>query len=160
MVAVKKARLDYSIDTADDKQPTGRLLILLFRAFEATLIQRLSEQGITDISMSDLNVIRHLDPSGSQISAIAQLAGLSKQAIGRTVAELEKKGIVRTIVDPSDRRGKLVQFTEKGIRLVAAAIEIIKKIETRYKKIMGAGTYNKLRRSLIVLVESHADNKI
>lgn len=160
MVPAKKAQLDYTIDIADETQPTGRLLILLFRAFETTLIERLDKQGVTDISMSDLNVIRHLDPCGSQISAIAQSAGLSKQAIGRTVADLEKKGIVRTIADPSDRRGKLVQFTHKGARLVATAIEIIKKMETRYKKIMGADEYNKTRQSLILLIKSHAENKV
>lgn len=154
-MAAKKTPLNYTIHSADESQPTGRLLILLFRAFETELIEKLREKGISDVSMSDFNVIRHLDPQGSQISEIARLAGLSKQAIGRTVAELEVKEIVRTTADLEDRRAKRVQFTEKGANLVSTAIEIIIGIEARYKSELGESDYQRLRQLLIILIDNY-----
>ncbi|HHM05929.1 MAG TPA: hypothetical protein ENJ19_09350 [Gammaproteobacteria bacterium] len=51
--------------------PVARLIIRAFRHFEVELLRRLREQGISDISYANLNVIRHLDRQGLRLPALA-----------------------------------------------------------------------------------------
>jgi DNA-binding MarR family transcriptional regulator len=52
-----------------------------------------------------------------RMSALARLEGVSAPAVTRTVAILERQGLVRRHADPSDRRATLIVATAKGARL-------------------------------------------
>ncbi len=143
---------DFSVESAGDEQPTGRLLILLFRAFEKSLIDRLENKGVQDFTLSDLNVLRHINPQGAQLSEIARLSGLTKQAIGKMVSGLEKRGILLLATDPEDARAKLVRFTPKGAKLIGICIHIIKQIESEYQAMLGDKRHKEMRRSLQILI--------
>ncbi|MNK01147.1 MarR family protein [compost metagenome] len=130
-------------------QPLGRFLIILFRQFEDELISELKMLGHETISASDLNVIRHVDPQGISSNRIAQLAGVTKQAIGKQIDKLEKDGIVKRMNHPDDQRVKLIIFTKKGQKLVLDSIVIIGKIENRYARILGGkNELENIKRSL------------
>lgn len=133
----------------DLKQPLGRFLIILFRQFEDELIKELKTLGHRAISPSDLNVIRHVNPKGTSSARIAQLAGVSKQAIAKQVDKLEKSGIIRRDHHPQDHRTQLIVFTEKGQKLVTDCVGIIQKIESRHAKLLGGkNELEKIKRAL------------
>jgi len=137
--------------TPAQPQPTARLLITLFRAFEEDVVEKLIKHGWKDISLSHLNVLRHLPYKGAQIVEIAQAAGLTKQAIGKIVNELSKRGIVKLASHAEDGRAKLVTLTAKGEKLIQDSIEIIIEVERTYEKTLGKKTYTELRTSLETL---------
>lgn len=136
-------------------QPTARLVHSLFRTFEQALLQQLSMRGITDVTPSHLNVLRHLNNAGMKLGELAQDAGLSKQLIGRIVKELEQKAYLQISADPSDGRVKFVDYTAKGTSLIATAVEIVSEFERRYENLLGSDEYNLFRKQLSELTDLH-----
>ncbi len=137
-------------------QPTARLVLALFRAFEQELLQRFSDSGISDVTPSHLNILRHLDNRGMMISQLAQDAALSKQLVGRIVKELVAKGYLAVTSDPQDKRIKFVRYTTKGKSLIANAVEIVSTIEQRYETQLGSSEYQQFRKQLCELTTLHS----
>ena len=48
---------------------------------------------------------------GSRLTDLADRSGLTKQAVGEAVAELERKGYVERVPDPLDGRAKIIKLT-------------------------------------------------
>jgi DNA-binding MarR family transcriptional regulator len=61
-------------------------------------------------------VFSHLDPGGTRPAEIARRAGISRQAVGQSVAQMRELGLVKLAPDPTNRRARLVQPTVKGRR--------------------------------------------
>jgi DNA-binding MarR family transcriptional regulator len=59
-------------------------------------------------------VFAHLDAGGTRPAEIARRAGISRQAVGQTVAHMHELGLVKLAKDPTNRRARLVQPTAKG----------------------------------------------
>ena len=131
-----------------DFQVTGRLLINAFRAFEKKLLHELQQLSFSDITLSHLNVIRHLNPEGMKLIELANDAALSKQAISKICSNLAHKGYIEIINDNNDGRAKVVRFTQKGIRLVDTAVDITREIESQYRSNLGDKDYEQLHDSL------------
>ena len=125
-------------------------MLQAFRAFEAELIRRLQGRGIHDVTYANLNVIRHLDPEGLRLSALAHDACMSKQALGKVVSELAQKGYVALEADPLDGRAKRVQYTKKGQALLKVAVTIVAEMENAYRDGLGSRGYGMLRKSLVL----------
>ena len=125
--------------------PTARLFLDAFRTFENDLASTLQTRGYTDITSGNFNVMRHLNPEGMRLTELAHEAQISKQAIGKMIAELETKGYVQLTPDESDGRAKFVSFSQKGEQLIALAVEFVKEIEDQYQSILGKNNYQQLR---------------
>lgn len=135
-------------------QPTARLMILAFREFERGVLRALEKQGVTDVTLADFNVLRHLDPQGLQLTLLAEHAGLSKQGVGKMVKDLEGKGYLKVNADQHDGRAKVVTYTRKGENLMHKAIVIVGDIEKRYEILLGSHNYQNLRENLLALIEN------
>ncbi len=132
-------------------QPTARLMILAFREFERSLLRALEKQGVSDVTLADFNVLRHLDPQGLQLTTLAEHAGLSKQGVGKMVKDLEGKGYLKVKADKHDGRAKVVMYTAKGKKFIHKAIVIVGDIEKRYEVLLGSHNYQNLRECLLTL---------
>ena len=110
---------------------------------------RLEASGFPDSPPSFHPIFENLDPEGTRLTVLAARAGLTHQSVGEVVAELERRGYVERIPDPTDRRARLVDLTDRGRALVRAAIEHIGAIEdewtTRWR---AAGLRGDVRRAL------------
>lgn len=137
------------------EQPLGRFLITLFRMFEDELIVELYDLKHKNITATDFNVLRFIEPKGIQSVEVAKLAGVSKQAISRQIQSLEERGYVQKDRDPLDSRAQLVMFTKKGTKLIEDAISIIEKIELRYTKILGKNEFITLKENINKLILSY-----
>ncbi len=135
--------------------PTPHLLLTVFRSFESSMLRTLTENGFSDISSTDLNILRHLNNDGLSITQLAKDAVISKQAVSRIINKLQQKGYLFLITDPMDQRGKKVCYTGKGRRLIVLAVEFIKQTETQYKNELGTKEYTELRQSLLDLNNIH-----
>jgi len=140
-------------------QPTARLVLKLFRGFEQSLLEQLASQGITDVTPSHLNILRHLNNEGMMISQLAQDATLSKQLVGRIVKELAAKGYLKITDDQNDRRIKFVSYTKKGTALIALAVEIVNAIEQQYETVLGKDGYDQFRNTLTQLSAIHSQQE-
>ena len=76
------------------------------------LHDRLAERGFDDIRHAHGCVFRWVDPDGTRLTELAELAGHSKQAVGEFVCDLEVRGYVERIPDPADGRAKIIRLTD------------------------------------------------
>jgi len=143
------------VDSLDAYQPLGRYLILLFRAFERDLITALQQAGFDDVSEADLHILRFVRPEGSTAKDITALAGISKQAVGKTLAGLEAAGYLQRQPHGADGRARLITFTPRGEALLWAAINHIGSVEQIYAAQLGAERFNELKTMLATLLHWH-----
>jgi DNA-binding MarR family transcriptional regulator len=132
-------------------QNVGRLLLNGFRHFEAYLLQRLQEQGYSDVRPVHLSVMRQMDIDGTRITTIAERARITKQAISQFVGECESLDLIERRPDPTDGRAKMVCFTARGLRLIEDSQGIFAAFEADVIAILGRANYSKMKDSLAAL---------
>ncbi len=103
----------------------------------AELHRRLEEEGFEGIRYSHGAVFRFIDAGGSRLTVLAERSGLSKQALGEVVTELERQGYVERTTDPDDQRAKIIRLTERGMQAQAAAARLLGDIERRWAQHLG-----------------------
>jgi DNA-binding MarR family transcriptional regulator len=79
-----------------------------------TAAERANSGRSTGLARSHSLVFAHLDADGTRPAEIARRAGISRQAVGQTVAQMKSMGLVKLAPDPTNRRARLVQPTAKG----------------------------------------------
>jgi DNA-binding MarR family transcriptional regulator len=129
-----------------------RLLLDAHRALSTELDAALEERGYPDVRPGHAVVFLSVDRrSGSRLTDLSERAGVSKQAMMLSIDELEVRGYVRRVSDPSDARAKLVRLTAKGRRCATECRRVVQSLETRTRRELGARQFEALRSSLEVL---------
>ena len=73
----------------------GRLFQLATKSYSERALALLHDRGFTDITLFHTVLISNLDTEGAQITAIAEKAGITKQAMGQLANELAKNEVYR-----------------------------------------------------------------
>ena len=103
------------------------------------ITERMEASGFPDSPPSFHPIFENLDPEGTRLTVLAARAGLTHQSVGEVVTELERRGYVERIPDPSDKRARLVSLTDRGRDLVRAAVRHIADIEREWGERWEAG---------------------
>ena len=131
----------------------GRLLQIASRQYNDLALAKLEEHGHEGLSLFHTTLISHLDMEGTQISTLAERAAMSKQAMGQVAKELEERGYISRVPDPTDKRAVLLKFTEKGQRFLQDAYQIKVEIEAEYIGVLGEEKLRALKRLLEEMLE-------
>ena len=89
-----------------------------------------------------------LDATGARPTTLAQRAGITKQAISQLIRDLEARGYVEQVSDPSDTRAKLARLTQRGVALGAACAEARLELHSIGLAKLGKLRVSRLRRDL------------
>ncbi|HEX6584640.1 MAG TPA: MarR family winged helix-turn-helix transcriptional regulator [Thermoleophilaceae bacterium] len=100
--------------------------------------QHLNQAGHPSIRPGHGCVFRFIHEDGSRLTELAESSGLTKQAVGEVVADLEGLGYVERAPDPEDGRAKLIKLTKLGNEARATAVEIFEGIEREWAERFGA----------------------
>src|SRR5262245_3415712 len=88
------------------------------RRLQRALDETLAEYGLSHAAYKVLSTLRWAGkPYRRSAGELARLSDLSSGAMTSRLDQLEKAGLVRRMPDPEDRRGVLVEPTEKGKKL-------------------------------------------
>ncbi|WP_327064692.1 MarR family winged helix-turn-helix transcriptional regulator [Kitasatospora sp. NBC_01302] len=126
----------------------GVLAAQVLFSVQRELFGALAEQGFDDIQPRAGAVLAYLRADGIRASELARVSGQHKQVIGTLVDDLERLGYVERRPDPADRRAKLVCPTDRGLLQMAAATAIMRAIEDRHAKALGAQEYAAFKTAL------------
>jgi DNA-binding MarR family transcriptional regulator len=138
------------------QQHIGRLLLRAHRDFSLRSVEKLRARGHAGLSLAHTGLIAHLDLDGTRITTLAERVGVTKQAVGHLVQDLEQKGYIERSTDPSDRRATIVRFTEAGWQFLRDAHVVKREIEAEYTAILGTEQMQELRSALTLLLEHDA----
>lgn len=117
----------------------------------ADLSERMQESGYGDVRGAHGCVFANLVPEGMRLTELAELAGMTKQAVGEAVSDLEGLGYAERVPDPNDGRAKTIRLTERGIAAQRAGFQVIGEIEQEWIERYGADRVSELRSMLLDL---------
>ena len=73
---------------------------------------------------------------------------MTKQSVGEVTSDLEQRGYVERVPDPSDGRAKIIRLTERGRAAQALGFGLIDEIEQEWAERFGAERVAALREAL------------
>lgn len=131
----------------------GRLFLRAHRDFSMRAIQKLRLKGHVALGLSHTALLANLDIEGNKMTILANRMGVTKQAVGKLVRELEEKGYVKMTESLEDKRAMCVVYTEKGWQFLQDAHEVKQQIEAEYMAILGKNNLHLLRTLLEKIIE-------
>jgi DNA-binding MarR family transcriptional regulator len=138
----------------ESEAPLLRLLALVVRQMTDDLQRRLQDAGFVDQRLAHNTVFAHIPPEGIRLTALAERAAMTKQAMGELVADLERLGYVRRRADPADRRAKVIELTDRGWDAVSAALGSFADMERELGDDVGAPRVRTLRATLLRVLQA------
>lgn len=125
--------------------------------WERRHIELMAEAGFDDVRVAHNAVLAYLPTDGLRLTDLARTARISKQAMAELVADLESKGYVKRIADPTDGRAKIITWDERGQAAYEATIPIFNRIEQEVTAMVGESTMMGLREALVAVFSAIAD---
>ena len=136
-----------------DAPPMIRLLGVAVDTFADELYRRLRDTDFGDIRPGHGCVFGTIDPEhGSRLTELADRAMMTKQTVGEVVSDLEQRGYLERVPDPSDGRAKIIRFTERGQGAYLIGREVIDGIERDWAERYGEERVAALREVLEAVI--------
>jgi DNA-binding MarR family transcriptional regulator len=143
------------VDSTEAGPDFGILLLIASRAFADDLHARLAAEGFPKMRAGFGFIFRALQGAEPTPGDLAARLGVSKQAVGKVLDEMEQRGFVERRTDPSDRRARRVRLTAHGRLASETALRLSGEIEATLRERVGDEQVVALRRALVAYVEEH-----
>ncbi|HRN69980.1 MAG TPA: MarR family transcriptional regulator [Candidatus Woesebacteria bacterium] len=92
-----------------------RLQAKTYRSLKNYFNTKLEDEQLSSLEWSVLGLLEK-NKNGLRFIEIAQHMGVEPPFITELITQLEKQKLVKTMDNPEDKRAKIVQLTEKGIK--------------------------------------------
>ena len=102
------------------------------------LQRRLVAEGLPDLRFSDAVVIQYVLAEPLSITELARRMGVTQQAASKTVADMERRGLLVRAPVPGDARARRLQLTGTGEAAVAAARRLRARLDAELADAYGA----------------------
>jgi DNA-binding MarR family transcriptional regulator len=126
------------------------------RAQLNAMMSRLAARGFEGLTPAFASIMPLLDATGMRPTALAQRAGVTKQAMSQLVGLLEERKYVEQVPDPSDTRAKVVRLTKRGVALRKACLDVRNELHAAAAKALGKKDLARLQQDLGKLIASLA----
>jgi DNA-binding MarR family transcriptional regulator len=135
-------------DHSSHTVPLLRLLGTAFDGFTDAMNDRMAQTPYPDLRASHGCVFGNIEPDGSRLTDLAERARITKQSVGEVTTDLERRGYVERVPDPSDGRAKIIRLTVRGHDAQALGYDLIEDIEREWAERFGAERVAALREAL------------
>ena len=115
------------------------------------MIAALHEAGFTDVVPAHFAVFRYPPPEGRRPSDLAIDAGMTRQAMGYLLGQLEQLDYLTREDDPADQRSKRIHLTERGYAAAQTIRQAVREIEADLETDLGPQQFAELRQLLVKL---------
>jgi len=135
------------------KDSVGQLLFRSARLFNELALSRVRARlGGPKIRASHTALFPFVELEGTRLTVLATRMGVSKQAAGQLVEELEQMGVLERVPDPADGRAKLVRFSRRGRRGLLEGLALLRRLELDLSAQMEEGDMARLHGILLRLL--------
>ena len=132
---------------------TGQLLLRCARLFNEHALRTAPAGEGPRPRPAHMALFPHIALQGTRPSHLAAKLGISKQAVGQLVDDLEAMGTVARIPDPDDGRARRVVFTDRGRAGMLAGIGHLDAVSRDVAQVIGEEPMEALHRSLVLLLD-------
>jgi DNA-binding MarR family transcriptional regulator len=142
------------VPVTEDPLARTELTFLLGLGFQLVLrefVTRVEAAGYDDLRPIHGVVFQALRGSGATSTELAEHLGVTKQAAGQIVDELERKGYLARLPHPDGGRRKLVVLTDKALEHLAVAGRVLHGLEAELGRQVDFGV---LRTELTKLIRT------
>lgn len=115
---------------------TFELLFRAARLVNEAAIARVQASG-GRLRTAHTQLFPHITTNGVRLTELADTLGVTKQAIGPLVDDLEREGVVERVDDPDDRRAKRIRWTRKGQRALLHGLGVLAALEAELAREVG-----------------------
>jgi DNA-binding MarR family transcriptional regulator len=130
-----------------------RSLTRVLRVYNRLLITKIRASGFDDFNAAFPALLSNLDTDGTRIGVLAARAGVTRQAAGQLLKEIQRCGYVELQRVPDDARATIVRFTPRGRRLLATIIGFVEEIEDAFGSYLATGELDRVRQGLLVVAD-------
>ncbi len=92
-----------------------RLQAKTYRSLKNYFNTKLLEEKLSSLEWSILGLL-HKHEEGLRFIEVAQKMGVEPPFVTELISQLEKQKMIKTMDNPQDKRAKIVQLTDKGIK--------------------------------------------
>jgi len=126
----------------------GALLRAPAEAIHRRMIRELNAGGFPELRLPHMALLRFPGPDGDRPGALAERAGISKQAMNQLLRSLETYGYVERSDAPDEGRARAVHLTERGRAAYQKAIDVLLDIEREWSAELGPTDFKQLKELL------------
>jgi DNA-binding MarR family transcriptional regulator len=136
-----------------DRKPMIAIVDRLLRLLTADMLRAGHERGHTQIRPAHDPVFATLPTEGARASDMALRAGITKQSMGEAIRDMVDLGLVEMSEDPTDRRAKVVTWTEAGKEVARDGKRHMYALEQQWIEKFGEDDYETAREVLEGIVD-------
>ena len=126
----------------------GALLRVPAQAIHRRIINELNGAGFKELREPHMAVLQFPGPDGVRPSALAERAGMSKQAMNQLLRSLESFGYIARSDAPDEGRARIIRFTKRGRAAYAKIHDILRDIEREWSTKLGPARFAQLKELL------------
>jgi DNA-binding MarR family transcriptional regulator len=136
-----------------ERKPLIAIVARATRLLASDMLRAAHERGHTQIRQAHDPVFATLPEEGARASDMAARAGITKQSMGEAIRDMVDLGLLEMTEDPSDRRAKLVTFTDAGLEIARDGKRYMHTLEQQWIAKFGEQEYETAREVLEGIVE-------
>ena len=102
--------------------------------------------GLTSGQFSLLMSLNRPEPP--RIGSVAALLAMDRTTLTANLKPLERRGLVRVVVDAHDRRSRRLRLTPGGRAVLAAAVPVWRRTHAAVERLLGGSDPDRLRADL------------
>ena len=106
------------------------------RALRYDMLEHALRAGY-DIQPSHNAVFATLPPEGARSADMAARAGVTRQSMGESIRDMVSRGMLEMVPDPTDRRAKIVRYTDYGREVSNVGFQHILELDQRFRAEFG-----------------------
>ncbi len=128
--------------------PLPSLFLRAFVWIEECLQSNLANQGLPELSRMESQVLTMIGGGVSRPIEVARALGVSRQTLNQTIRLLQNRNLLEISSDPDDKRCKILAFSEDGVTMMEAAVNIIGHAEDELCRRIGTAKIRKMKETL------------
>lgn len=126
----------------------GQLLQRLATDFQQRTLLKCRARGHDRIRGSHFSIATCLDEAGQTLGELAARVGITQQATGKLLRDLEFGGYAHSSTDARDKRARIIRLTAVGVELQRDLAAILEEIRQEYGELLGFETLLGLEQQL------------